>query len=288
MNAHASAGQKTDQRVWLITGTSQGFGLELVRAVLARGESVVATSRAPDRVARLFPDAGARLMPVQLDLSDQSSITSAVDSTVSRFGRIDVLVNNAGFGMLGALEEVSEQEVANVFQINVFGLLRMIRAVLPAMRGQHRGHIVNLSSIGGLAAAPGWGIYNATKFAVEGLSEALAQEVAPMGIRVTIIEPGPFRTDFLGGSLVSAARTIDAYQGTVGPTREYRTTNDGRQRGDPARAAQAIVEIVESENPPLRLLLGENAFGRAQAKVQSMANEFDRWRSLTLSADFPA
>src|SRR5262245_20286588 len=131
------------------------------------------------------------------------------------------------------------------------------------MRGQRRGHIVNLSSIGGLTAAPGWGIYNATKFAVEGLSEALAQEVAPMGIRVTIIEPGPFRTDFLGGSLVSAARTIDAYQETVGPTREYRTTNDGRQRGDPVRAAQAIVEIVESENPPLRLLLGENAFGRA-------------------------
>src|SRR5271168_1634033 len=194
--------------VWFITGTSQGFGRELVRAALQRGDSVVATSRNPKTVTSAFPDAGNRLLAVSLDLRDEKQITSVIEQSVVKFGRIDVLVNNAGHGLTGAIEEASDTEVASVFEINVFGLLRVTRAVLPYFRKQKSGHVVNLSSIGGLVGLPGWGIYNATKFAVEGLSEALAAETTPLGIGVTIVEPGPFPTDFLGGSLAAAAKII--------------------------------------------------------------------------------
>ena len=209
-----------------------------------------------------------------------------MEKAIQHFGRIDVLVNNAGHGLLGAIEEAADAEVLNVFEINVFGLLRATRAVLPHLRRQKSGHIINLSSIGGLVGLPGWGIYNSTKFAVEGLSEALATELAPFGIRVTIVEPGPFRTDFLGGSLAMTDKKMDEYEETAGKTRTYATDRNGSQAGDPVRAAQAIVQVVTSENPPLHLLLGAMAFDRANAKLNEMKKEFAAWREVALSADY--
>jgi len=273
-------------QTWLITGTSQGFGRDLVRAALDRGDNVVATSRSPEKVRETFVGAGVRLHATAMDFSNPEQIAIAVDSAIQRFGRIDVLINNAGHGLLGAVEEASDVETAKVFEINVFGLLRVTRAVLPHMRRQRSGHIVNLSSIGGLVGLPGWGIYNATKFAIEGLSEALAQEVAPLGIGVTIVEPGPFRTDFLGGSLTMVEAHLPDYDATAGKTRTYQKENDGSQAGDPARGAKAIVDAVVGKNPPLHLLLGALAYQRATAKVDSLRAEFEAWRDVTLATDF--
>jgi NAD(P)-dependent dehydrogenase (short-subunit alcohol dehydrogenase family) len=284
MNTKNSA----DNRVWMITGTSQGFGSELVRAALKRGDSVIATSRNAGKVAAAFPDAGDRLYTAAMDLNDPRQIKSVVEGGIARFGRIDVLVNNAGYGFLGAVEEADDAEVARVHEINVTGLLRVTRAVLPHFRQHRRGHVVNLSSISGLVGMPGFGIYNATKFAVEGLSEALAQEVKPLGIHVTIVEPGPFRTDFLGGSLAFSEKLIPDYEETSGRTRAAAVTRNGNQPGDPARAAEAIIRAVTSENPPLHLLLGKFAYENATAKLDSMRKEFETWRDVTLGADFPS
>jgi NAD(P)-dependent dehydrogenase (short-subunit alcohol dehydrogenase family) len=277
---------RREQRVWFITGTSHGFGRELVRAVLERGDKVVATSRDPSQVASAFGETPERLLAVPLDLRDEGQITAKVAEAVRHFGRIDVLVNNAGHGLLGAVEESTDEEVRNVFETNVFGLLRVTRAVLPYLRKQRSGHIVNLSSIGGLAAWPGWGIYSATKFAVEGLSEALAMEVEPLGIHVTIVEPGPFRTGFLGTSLPVTRRIISDYDATAGRTRNWRNENDGAQQGDPARGAQAIVDTVTSANPPLHLLLGADAYDRAMQKLDLLRGEFEAWHDVAFSTDF--
>jgi NAD(P)-dependent dehydrogenase (short-subunit alcohol dehydrogenase family) len=272
--------------VWFITGTSQGFGRELVNAALKRGDSVVATSRNPEKVKSTFPDAADHLLAVPMDLRDSTAIASAVDAAVSRFGRIDVLVNNAGHGIIGAVEETSDAEVASLYETNVFGLLRVTRAVLPYLRKQRSGHVVNLSSIGGLVGLPGFGIYNSTKFAVEGLSEALAAEVAPLGIRVTLIEPGPFRTEFLGNSLVVTEKELEDYRGTSGQTRAAAGGRNGAQPGDPVRAAEAIVKAVTAEKAPLHMVLGRFAYERAMAKLDDMRNEFDAWQEVALSADF--
>jgi NAD(P)-dependent dehydrogenase (short-subunit alcohol dehydrogenase family) len=272
--------------VWFITGTSQGFGRELVQAALDRGDSVVATSRQPQKVAGLFPDQKDRLLAVPMDLSNPAQIQSAVDEALSLFGKIDVLVNNAGHGLLGAVEEATDAEIANVFEINVFGLIRVTQAVLPHFRKQHSGHVINLSSIGGLVGLPGWGIYNSTKFAVEGLSEALAEELTPLGIRVTLVEPGPFRTDFLGGSLATADRQIEDYVGTAGKTRDYATQRNQKQPGDPTLAAQAIVKVILSEHPPLHLPLGAFAHQRALAKLDQLRQEFTDWQEVALATDF--
>ena len=274
------------RRTWLITGTSQGFGRDLVRVALERGDFVVATSRSPQKVEAEFPGTSDRLMATAMDLRDSAQIESVVKGAIKRFGQIDVLVNNAGHGLLGALEEASESEVAKVFETNVFGLLRVTRAVLPHMRERRRGHIVNLSSIGGLIGIAGWGMYNATKFAVEGLSEALALEVAPLGIGVTIVEPGPFRTDFLGGSLAMVGAHIPDYDETAGKTRNYQQENNGSQAGDPAKGAKAIVDAVTGENPPLYLLLGAIAHQRATAKLDALRTEFEKWKAATLATDF--
>jgi len=276
------------QRVWFITGTSKGFGQELVRAALARGDRVVATSREPQKVASLFRAEADRLLVVSLDLNSPVQIATAVESAMQHFGRIDVLVNNAGHGLLGAVEEASDDEIRRVFEVNVFGLLRVTRAVLPVMRRQRSGHLVNLSSIGGLSAWAGWGIYCSTKFAVEGISEALAQEVAHLGIGVTIVEPGLFRTDFLGSSLSIAAQSISDYQDTSGRMRTWSGDSNGHQQGDPARAAEIMVEAVTSEKPPLHLLLGTDAYKRATEKIDSLLAEFAVWRDATLSTDFAA
>ena len=281
-----SSTDSSTRRTWLITGTSQGFGRDLVSAALGRGDNVVATSRTPEKVQAAFPDAADRLMTTEMDLRDASQIARVIDAAIKRFGQIDVLVNNAGHGLLGAVEETSEVETAKVFETNVFGLLRVTRAVLRHMRPRHSGHIVNLSSIGGLVGLPGWGIYNATKFAVEGISEALSQELAPLGIGVTIVEPGPFRTDFLGGSLSMAESRLPDYDKTAGKTRDYQRDNNGSQIGDPVRGAQAIVDAVTGDNPPLHLLLGAMAYQRATTKLDSLRREFEAWKAVSLATDF--
>jgi NAD(P)-dependent dehydrogenase (short-subunit alcohol dehydrogenase family) len=272
--------------VWFVTGTSQGFGQEIVRVALSRGDNVIATSRNPKKVAATFESAGDRLLAIYLDFSNDQQVKETVAGAAERFGRIDVLVNNAGHGLLGAVEEAQDSEINGVFETNVFGLLRVTRAVLPFLRKQRRGHVVNLSSIGGLVGLPGWGIYNATKFAVEGISEALAAELAPLGIGVTVVEPGPFRTDFLGGSLATVARTISDYDQTAGKTRTYRDDNNGAQAGDPIRAAEVIVDAVAENKAPLHLLLGALAYERASKKLEALRNDFATWRDITLSTDY--
>jgi NAD(P)-dependent dehydrogenase (short-subunit alcohol dehydrogenase family) len=276
-----------NHRVWMITGTSQGIGLELVRTALRRGDSVIATSRNPQKVAAMFQETSGRLITIGMDVRDPDQIGSVVQVALARFGRIDVLVNNAGYGLLGAVEEAEDREIDRVLELNLFGLLRVTRAVLPHFRHRRNGHIVNLSSIGGLVSTPGFGIYNATKFAVEGISEALAQEVGPLGIRVTIVEPGPFRTNFLDGSLAFTERTLGDYGQTAGLTRQDATERNGKQPGDPARAADAIIEAITSKHPPLHLLLGQIAYERATAKLADLRTEFETWRDVTLSTDFP-
>lgn len=278
--------EHSSPRVWFITGTSQGFGHELVRAALQRGDAVIATSRNPQKVAADFSAASDRLLAVALDLRDSAQISRVVDSAIARFGRIDVLVNNAGHGLLGAVEEASDAEIAKVYETNVFGLIRVTRAILPYLRKQRSGCIVNISSIGGLVGLAGWGIYNSTKFAIEGLSEALALEVAPLGIDVIIVEPGPFRTDFLGSSLTTAAAHISDYDQTSGLTRSAAIERHGNQPGDPALAADAIVQAVTSEKPPLHLLLGGFAYERAHQKLEELRIEFNAWEEVTLSSDY--
>lgn len=278
---------QTAQRVWFITGASTGFGRLLAEEVLKAGGKVVATARKLDNVADLekkYPQAAQAL---SLDVTDAGQVDSAVAQAFARFGRVDVLVNNAGYGVAGAIEEVSEAEFMPMFETNVFGLLRVTRAFLPHLRKQRSGHILNLSSIGGVVASPGIGFYNATKFAVEGLSEALAAELAPLGIHVTIIEPGPFRTDFLGRSGVVAKTRIPHYDNTAGNMRKYFAENDGKQRGDPLRAVQAMMEVVESPNPPLRLLLGASAVQRLRMKLGNWEKEIAAWEKVTVGADFP-
>jgi NAD(P)-dependent dehydrogenase (short-subunit alcohol dehydrogenase family) len=276
----------TAKLVWFITGTSQGFGFELVRAALQRGDSVIATSRHPQKVAAAFQDASERLLAIAMDLNNPAHIAEGVEAALKRFGHIDVLVNNAGYGLIGAVEEASDLEIEKIYQTNVFGLLRVTRAVLPHFRERHAGHIVNLSSIGGLVAFAGFGIYNGTKFAVEGLSEALAAEIAPLGIGLTLVEPGPFRTDFLASSLHIISKTFPDYDETSGKIRAAISERNGRQAGDPVRAAQAIVTAVISDKPPLRLLLGQYAYERATAKLENLRQEFQTWRDLTVGADF--
>ena len=274
-------------KVWFITGASTGFGRLLAEEVLKTGGKVVATARKLDKVADLEKQYPQTAKALALDVTDAGQVDSAVTQAIAKFGQVDVLVNNAGYGVAGAIEEVSEAEFMPMFETNIFGLLRVTRAFLPYLRKQRSGHILNLSSIGGLVAGPGIGYYNATKFAVEGISEALAAELAPLGIRVTIIEPGPFRTDFLGRSGVLAKTRIADYDATAGNMRKYFAENDGKQKGDPLRAVQAMMQVVESPNPPLRLLLGVSALERLRAKFSNWEKEIAAWEKVTVGADFP-
>ena len=280
---------KTTQggKVWLITGASTGLGRVLAEHLLSVGARVVATARKVEQLKELDDQYPETAQTLGLDVTRQESVDEAVAAAVGRFGRIDVLVNNAGFGMVGAVEESAEGEYRPMFETNVFGMIRMTQAVLPQMRRQGAGHVVNLSSIGGLVATPGFGMYNATKFAVEGLSEALAQELKPLGIGVTIVEPGPFRTDFLGRSGLVAERRIAEYEQTSGKMRAYFSEQDGKQRGDPKRAAAAMVKAAESELPPLRLLLGASTIPRLKGKLEAWEKEVATWQATTLGADFP-
>lgn len=260
--------------VWLITGASTGFGRCLVHELLGRGLNVAATARDVSRLSG-FP-AARNLFTAQLDVTAPETVATAVEATLQRFGRIDVLVNNAGFGLIGAVEEVSDAEARCIFDTNVFGLLNVTRAVLPAFRAQGDGTIVNMGSVAGLVAVAGGGIYGATKFAVEGISDALALEVGPLGIKVMTVEPGPFRTDAHGRSLVQAETVIDAYAGTAGARRAALETGSGQQPGDPGKAASLIVDIVQSGNAPARLPLGGIAIDLARAKFAAVLADFAR------------
>jgi NAD(P)-dependent dehydrogenase (short-subunit alcohol dehydrogenase family) len=275
----------TSSPVWLITGCSTGFGRELVRAVLAKGHRVAATARNPATLDAFASSPQA--LTAALDVTDPGQIGRAVAETIARFGQIDVLVNNAGYGYLGAVEEGEDEEIRAMFEVNVFGLAGMTRAVLPGMRARRSGHIVNISSMAGLAGFPGIGYYNATKFAVEGLSEALAKECAPLGIKVTVVEPGPFRTDWAGRSLKLPKTPIADYAETAGARQAGIQNYSGKQPGDPARAAAAIIAAVEAKEPPLHLVLGRVAYDIASAKLKSFERELEAWRETSLGADFP-
>ena len=272
--------------VWFITGASRGFGLELARAALERGDAVVAAARNPQAVVQALGEP-ERLLPVALDVTNEAEAHAAVTAALARFGKIDVLVNNAGRGLLGAIEETATEELRSVFAVNVEGLLTVTRAVLPSMREHRSGRIVNISSVGGFASSAGWGVYCATKFAVEGLSEALHAELLPLGIRVVVVEPGVFRTDFLdNSSLGHTARRIDDYAATAGATREWASSSNHAQAGDPAKAAAAIVDVATSPEPPLRLQLGADCVARVEAKLAHVASELEAWRPLSLSTAY--
>lgn len=275
----------SDKPVWFITGCSTGFGRELVKHVLERGYRTVVTARKPDEVKDLT--AKGEALVLKLDVTNQGHIDAAIKAAEDKFGRIDVLVNNAGIGYFAAVEESEEDQVRRMFEINVFGLSRMIHAALPGMRKRRKGFIVNFSSIGGLVSFPATGYYHATKFAVEGLSEALWQEVEPLGIKVMLVEPSGFRTDWAGRSANESKRQIDDYAATAGVRRSQSRANSGKQPGDPVRAAQAIVKAVESPNPPHHLLLGNAAYKAATAKLEDLRKEFSAWEAVSRGADFP-
>lgn len=274
-------------RVWLITGCGRGLGRALAEAVLAAGDRLVATARDVQSLAPLLQLAPQRVLTQALDLAHTGQCSAVVAAAMAAFGRIDVLVNNAGYGLSGAVEEVSDSEARAQFDTNVFGALALTQAVLPPMRAQGSGHILQVSSASGFVASPGLGLYNASKFALEGFSEALAQEVAPLGIRVTIIQPGPFRTDWAGPSLVAPRRHIATYADTAHRTVATINGYSGKQPGDPAKAARAMIEVVRSERPPLRLPLGEGALNRIRGKLQALSDELAAWERLTLDTSYP-
>jgi NAD(P)-dependent dehydrogenase (short-subunit alcohol dehydrogenase family) len=285
-NTQSNGSSASDSRVWLITGCSTGFGRALADAVLAKGDRLIATARKPEQLQDLVASYRGQVHPLSLDVTDLDNIRSAVTEAKDVFGRIDVLVNNAGYGALGAIEEVSDEAIRRQYDTNVFGTLNMMRAILPIMRQQRRGHILNLSSVGGMVSFAATGIYCSTKFAVEGLSEALSKEVAPLGIKVTIVEPGAFRTDFNGRSLSIPEQQIDDYAETTGKFLQWSQQMDGKQPGDPEKAAQAMIRVVESDEPPLRLVLGEDAVNAIEQKLQSVKAELDKWRSVSLATAF--
>ena len=273
-------------KVLFVTGASRGFGELIVEKALARGHSVVATARNPRAVTERFGEL-PQLLTVSLDVTDEAQAHAATMAAIERFGRIDVLVNNAGYGLLGAVEEASGKEVEAVYRTNVFGLLAVTRAVLPYMRRRRSGHIINFSSIGGYAARAGWGVYCSTKFAVEGLTEALAQELQPLGIYATAVEPGYFRTDFLDAkSLTVSPRTIADYSETSGAMRTSAAGLNHSQPGDPAKLADTLIDFIEVPNPPVRLPLGSDTVAAIEAKNAQTAELLNRWRAVCVSTDF--
>ncbi|SCB69156.1 Uncharacterized oxidoreductase yusZ [Bacillus mycoides] len=271
-------------RVWFITGASKGFGRALVEAALEQGDMVVATARKPEILAQSFQD-NNHLLILPLDVTNSYQIQESVEKAIEKFGHIDILVNNAGYGLLGAVEEANLEEVKQVFSTNVFGLHAVTQAVLPHLRSQRSGHIINISSVGGFSGSIGWGIYNSTKFAVEGLSEALSLEVKPLGIHVTIVEPGMFRTDFLASSMRSVNTVIKDYTNTSGQTREKANESSGNQPGDPKKAASAILKVVAADDPPLRLVLGPDSLKRIKTKLEQVKTDLNNWQTVTLSTN---
>ncbi len=273
------------KKVWIITGASSGLGLEIARNALQRGDLVVATARDPDTITAALGAQG-NLLAATLDVNDEAQAVFAAQAAVDRFGRIDVLVNNAGYGLLAAVEEATSEEVERQFQTNVFGLLKVTRAVLPHLRRAGKGHVINISAIVGYASFPGWGVYGATKFAVEGLTESLAIELAPLGIFATAVEPGFFRTNFLdGGSLKRTKNVIGAYAATVGAMREFATSVNHHQPGDPKKLAKAVLKLADSAKPPVRLPLGADTVAKIEEKNRFVEAELAQWRAVALSTN---
>jgi NAD(P)-dependent dehydrogenase (short-subunit alcohol dehydrogenase family) len=273
-------------KTWLITGCSTGFGRVLAEAALDRGDKVVVTARNADSVADFverYPDIARS---IALDVTKPGDAAAAAALAEKEFGGLDILVNNAGYGMVGALEEVAPEEYRPMFETNVFGLIETTRAALPALRRTGGGRIVNISSVGGLASRAGFGLYNGTKFAVEGLSEALAEEVAPFGISVIIVEPGAFRTDFLGRSIGGAKTRLAEYEATAGQARAYREGNDGSQPGDPVRGIAVLLKAVDAAQPPLRLPLGADAYARIRTKLDQFGKEMAAWEAEATATGF--
>jgi NAD(P)-dependent dehydrogenase (short-subunit alcohol dehydrogenase family) len=276
------------KKIWFITGCSTGFGRELAKHVLESGHKAVVASRKTDDVADIVADYPDTSIAVKLDVTNADEIKSSVEEAIKKFGQIDVLVNNAGIGYFGAIEESEDDEVRRMFEINFWGLANMTKAVLPLMRKQRSGNIVNIASIGGLVGFPAVGYYNATKFAVDGFSDALSKETAPLGIKVTVVCPSGFRTDWAGRSANNSKIVIDDYKATAETNKNAIRGYSGKQPGDPVRAAKAIVKAVESENPPLHLLLGVAALKGGRNKLEVLKKDFDTWEDTTTGADFPA
>jgi NAD(P)-dependent dehydrogenase (short-subunit alcohol dehydrogenase family) len=277
----------SEQAVWFITGCSTGFGRELASRVLAQGGRAVVAARDPASVKDLVEAAGDRAIGVRLDVTRADEIAAAVKAADDVFGRIDVLVNNAGFGYLSAVEEGEDAEVRAMFEANFFGAAALIRAVLPGMRMRRSGRVVNITSVGGLVGNPGSGYYAATKFALEGLGEALSRETEELGIKVINVEPGPFRTDWAGRSLKQTRRPIADYDALAGRRRAGIAQRSGKQPGDPARAAEVIIEAVQSPQPPLHLVLGSAALELIRGKLSSLTAEVDTWRDRSAWTDNP-
>jgi NAD(P)-dependent dehydrogenase (short-subunit alcohol dehydrogenase family) len=265
-------------RVWLITGASSGFGRALADAALSRGDSVVATARSIEALEDLSPR--ERVEAIALDVTDAEQREAAVAQAVERFGRVDVLVNNAGRTQVGAVEETTDEELRALFELHFFAPAALTRAVLPHMRRQGGGAIVQMSSVGGQVTAPGFGAYCATKFALEGLTETLRDEVAPFGIHTLIVEPGAFRTGLFRRGAAYESAAMPEYADTVGPTRDYVRDNHGLQAGDPVKAAEAIIHALDESDPPLRLVLGADAIGNIEQRLSAVADELDAWRSV--------
>lgn len=277
----------TQRKTWFVTGCSQGIGLELVNQLLAAGYNVAATARNLDTLKKAVGNTSSQFLPLQVDLNDETSIAKAVDATIAQFKSVDVLVNNAGYGLIGGIEETSAKEAQAIFDINVFGLLNVTRAILPHMRAAGSGRIFNLSSVFGLIAGAGWGLYCGSKFAVEGISEALAQEVQPFGIQVTIIEPGYVRTNFLSsGSIAVPEHPIAAYSAIQEDKRKHKEEVPGTQLGDPAKLAAVIIATAAAAEAPLRLLLGSDALQFANYKIDMLQQGIAANREVTLSTDF--
>ncbi|OYU56550.1 MAG: short-chain dehydrogenase/reductase [Chitinophagaceae bacterium BSSC1] len=274
------------KKVWFISGCSTGFGRALSLELLAQGYQVVVTARKVADIADILAIDEANTLGLALDVTVPEQVTAAVQAAIAHFGRIDVLVNNAGIGYFGAVEESEESEVRRMFEINVFGLAKLTQEVLPFMRKQRSGHILNVASIGGLRSFPGVGFYNATKYAVDGLSEALYKEVSPLGIKVTVICPSGFRTDWAGRSAKNTAISIDDYATTAQKNMGDIRAISGNQAGDPVKAAKAMIQVTETENPPLRLLLGAAALKGARLKLEELRNDFETWADVSEGADF--
>ncbi|KGO85057.1 short-chain dehydrogenase [Flavobacterium rivuli WB 3.3-2 = DSM 21788] len=274
-------------KTWFITGASKGFGLLFVQQLLAKGDNVAATSRS---IADLETAAGTHpnFLPLEVDLTNEQNVATAINATVDKFGKLDVVVNNAGYGLLGTLEELSDAESRGNFEVNVFGLLNVIRQAMTHLRTQGSGHIFNISSIGGFTGNfPGFGIYCATKFAVAGLSESLAAEVKEFGINVTIVLPGYFRTSFLeAGSLAVPKNTIEAYKSTRESQEAHQKQINGNQAGDPEKGVAEIIKVADAPNPPLYLFLGSDAVSLAHTKIAAVDTEIAEWRSVSVSTDF--
>lgn len=273
-------------RVWLITGCSSGFGRALAERVLARGHRLLATARNPESLAALAAQYPESCRTFALDVTNPAQVKSTVAAAAATFGQLDVVVNNAGYGLIGALEECDDEQIWRNFNTNLFGALRVIRAALPILRAQKRGHIINLSAAAAISNYAGFSIYGGAKWALEGVSESLALELRTLGIKVTLVEPGPFRTDFIRRSLDRGAQPIADYEASSGKFAAFLEKMDGAQPGDPDQAAEAIIKITEADRPPLRLVLGKYATDKALRNLESRRREIEAWKEVGLPTDF--